>query len=108
VASKGRNRERYAQISDAIAIGHFVVANLVVLLGAVTPLFLWMRDEYPGLKFVYMYIDRPLFEYFKSMDALSADPFYTYVVGEMIILGSSFLYWVIAYFVLKAFFAFYE
>jgi hypothetical protein len=108
VTSNWRQKERYAYISDSIALGHFVVCNVILVLGAITHLFDFMHHAYPGLEFVYTYIDRPVYQFLKHLDAIPSDPFFTYVVGEMVIAGSSFLYWVISYITLKAFFAFFE
>lgn len=99
----------YARFCDAIAVAHFIVAWLIIIVGALTPAFDWVGHKHSGLLFVYKYIDAPVYHFLKALDvAKGSDAVYTYLIATIIILLSSVLYWVIAMLFLKALFFFFD
>lgn len=118
-AARGRyySPSKYSIIVDAVAVANLLVGNLILILGAITPIFDWMIEyygeaelvvrtfvrSYPAIYFLYAYIEYPIFHFFqKSLLSKPTDELYTYVLAELVIIACSLLYSVIAYILLKA------
>ncbi len=87
---------RWLILSDAAGISHFIVANLVVLLGQFTSAFADIGGKYPGLAFVYKYFDSPIasIPWVAGLVnwSLNSSVFMVFTVGEMIIIAASVVY----------------
>lgn len=93
-----RIRNRNLVVADAVGVAHFVVANLCVVLGQTTDIFSDLGGEYPGLFFVYRYFDAPVAAFFSGLAyGEGGDVFFTFLVGELIIVLSSILYGALGY-----------
>ena len=118
-AAKGRYHKpgKYLGIVDGVAVAHLLIANLILVLGVITPFFEWMILYYgeaellvrtfvrshPAIYFLYAYIDYPIYHFFKEiLISKPKDLMYTYVLAEIVIVGCSFLYSLIVYLILKA------
>ena len=85
------------KIGDAIGLLHFIFANLLVIVGELTPWFSEFGWNLPGLRVVYAYVDAPMVAFFPQWTAVQVDWVKMLVVGELIIVASSILYGLIAY-----------
>lgn len=91
-------------IGNAVGTFHFIIANLAIFFGQVTPL---LRDfdpfgKYPGISFVRNFLDAPLLPLFAYFDRGAGEDFlYTMLVTEFIILAASFVYGGIAYIIAR-------
>jgi len=98
-------------VADAIAISHFIVANLIILFGVFFPknkifeLFLSHYSNTPGVDFIYQVMDRPIYNYFTgTAEAFrESNQFMFFLSAEAIIILGSFFYGLIAYFMLSMF-----
>ncbi|MCC6221473.1 MAG: hypothetical protein IT291_09570 [Deltaproteobacteria bacterium] len=89
--------KRAGIIGDAIGIAHFVVANLIVLVGQLTSAFESISPQMGGLKFLYTYVDFPVYSMFSGMaERGRGEVFTALIAGEFIIVVSSILYGLIA------------
>jgi hypothetical protein len=97
--------------ADAIAISHFIVANVIILLGVLFPknkifaLFLSHHSTTPGVDFVYQVMDRPVYKMFRGTAEgfRGTNDFMFFLSAEAIIILGSFFYGLIAYFLLSLF-----
>lgn len=109
---------KYSPILDGVAIGHFLLCNVIIILGPLTPLSEWVISHfsemqslvvkfvkaYPEIYFVYAFIDRPILYLFPTV--LIDKPhftFITYLYAELAFMGGSVLYSAIVYFLMKPF-----
>lgn len=98
------HKTKQAIIADAVGLGHCIVANVMVVIGYFYD-FQLDPDKFDGLKFVYRYVDFPVFHvFYKFMGRLQYDDFYTIVLGEIVIIISSVLYGLVAFIIAKAIF----
>lgn len=92
-------------VADAIGVAHFVIANLIVLLGYVSNAFnsvVPQEASNKGLYFIYLYLDRPVFLIFQGFVASTKDsPWLSFLAGELVIVVSTILYGFIAYFSIR-------
>lgn len=92
-------------VADAIAIAHFLVANIIAIAGDFTDLFVFMKVPHGGIHFVMQYLDGPIYMAFGPMFWDSGDVLNLWLSAEGVILLSSFLYWVTCYLAVRAYFA---
>ena len=103
--AKKRKKEysKYVIAADAFGITHFIVANLVLILGETSTLFLSVGTKHPGVTFIFDYLDAPVYQMFKGFVAnFRADPVFMFLTAEFIIVASSLIYGLIAYFIFRA------
>lgn len=98
-------KKKLILVADAIGIGHWVVSTIVVILGQVTNLFADYGAEYPGLDFIYKFIDRPIYGLIQGIEAeYRSDLVVTMIIGQIVIVASSVIYAFIAYLALRLLF----
>lgn len=85
------------RLAEALAIAHFVVANIVCVLGEFTPLFNSFGSKHPGVFFVLNNIDGPVYAIFKSRVLTTNDTLIFFMYTEMIIILSSAVFAGICY-----------
>jgi len=99
-------RKTSAVFAEAVAVAHFLVANLVMLIGQYFPVFDFLESKNGGVKFVYHYIDFPLYTLLGSLTDNIGPRGTSAMFGcELIILASSAVYGVICYFLLDLLFS---
>ncbi|MBL7662032.1 hypothetical protein JNK13_04685 [bacterium] len=100
---KNKPRHVATVVADAVGLTHFIVANACVVLGQLTDVFKEVGGHYPGLQFVYQYIDYPVYAFFHDVLQInfSGKTSVTFLMGEFVIAISTILYGLIAYFVVK-------
>lgn len=88
-----------------MGVAHCIVANIIVILGYFKDVNnpLMVADPFDGLKFIYGYIDFPVYYFFRGLATRFSEQYlYTILLGEIVILLTSVLYGVIAYIFAKA------
>lgn len=91
-----------AILADAVGISHFVLANLVIVLGEFTSIFQHLSEKYGGLTFIFRYVDAPMYKVLAPIvGTVRYDSFQVLLVGQLVIVASSFVYGLIAYFFVK-------
>lgn len=99
-------RKTSAVFAEAVAVAHFLVANLVMLLGQYFNVFDFLEGKNGGVKFVYHYIDLPLYTLLGSFTDNIGPRGTSVMFGcELIILVSSAVYGVICYILLDVLFS---
>lgn len=100
-----RGKALSTALADAVGVGHFVVANAILILGEVTPLMSKWGSRHPGIEFIYSYLDVPMYHVFSVFaDAkIASNEVFPYFAAELIILTSSVLYGAIAYLLARFF-----
>lgn len=95
-------------VADTVGFAHFILVNLVLVVGSVTSVFSHLGSHYPGVVFVYKYIDAPLasLQIFSGFikGSLNGGLLFAFTVAEMIIIASSVLYGCVAYLVMRSLF----
>jgi len=115
MARRIKPAEAAKTIADALALSHFVVANVLVVVGELTPLFDFVNSKHPGMDFVKIYIDAPavwlldcywafsqafgFLSVFFSENARTTDTssFTLWLGVESVILLGSVVYWGLCY-----------
>ena len=87
--------------ADIVGLMHFFVANIIFLLGEVTPLFAKFGGEHPGLTFVCTFFDQPLASMFANLISGKGDLLTVVLGAQVVIIGSSLLYGLVVFFALK-------
>lgn len=107
---KKLDRTTASVMADAIMLGHFVVANTVVIFGQVIPGFgqaTRLYSPFPGLEFVYRYIDLPICQFLHWFAGVNFDlehassTMVTFLLGETVIVIATSFYGLFAYGVAK-------
>ncbi|MCC6932154.1 MAG: hypothetical protein IT292_02720 [Deltaproteobacteria bacterium] len=119
LSSASYYKKKYSIVLDVIIIVHFVVANVVLAAGFVPAFsenFIWLINnfqefgyewrtfatKYPGIMFVYYYIDYPIFIINPSWFMSKPGSFYyTLGMAEFLIMLSSLIYGYVAYFFVR-------
>lgn len=92
-----RKDRKFLLIVDIVAISHYILCNVVFLLLPITGLLKFIRKPYPGLAFVYTYIDVPIFQLFQFFGNPYSDKFIvTFLIAQAIFIFSSVFYGLIA------------
>ncbi len=100
-----KRQELYFKISDAVAVFHAIMALIISGLGEIIPIFSFVSSSHGGIKFVYRYIDAPVYYAIDSFYHVGYGGLDLLIYLVLIILLSSFLYWVICYLFLRLFLA---
>ena len=93
-------KKKYSIIADAIGFSHFVIVNLIALVGQFTDLFRNPSEfyDYPGLEFVFKYVDAPVYHLVSWWRFQLDDQVVTLILfSEFVFIVSSVLYALIAY-----------
>ncbi|MDD2942452.1 MAG: hypothetical protein PHC51_05725 [bacterium] len=107
---KKNDRTTASVMADGLMLGHFVVANTVVIFGQVLPGFAQatrLYSSYPGLEFVYRYVDLPVCQFLRWFAGVNFDLEHasniivTFLLGETVILIATSFYGLFAYGVAK-------
>lgn len=97
--------DKSKMVADGIGVAHFIVANIVVLLGQFTKLFDAVIEVYAdnkGIYFLYYYLDRPAYYLFKGFaESAKEDVALSLLCAELIIIVSTVLYGFLAYFAIR-------
>lgn len=103
-------RERKLRlIADSVALVHFVFANFIFLVGQLTGVFAEVGGRYPGLKAVYLYLDRPVYTFLRGFAdrGLQGEMLNALAKGQVVIIASSLVYgflaWLLARIVVSIF-----
>ena len=88
--------------ADAVGIAHFIVANVIIVIGEFTHQLDELGAVFPGLAFVYRYLDLPVYLLLENWDpGFQAATIKILLFGQIVIALSSALYaffaWVIVY-----------
>ena len=103
-----RKRSAAVTVGDSIGVAHFLVANLLILLGEITNLFNSYGGRLPGLEFVYRTFDWPVYMITRPFIHMSgADAAYPFFAGELVIVASSLVYGFLAYLLVSGFLYFF-
>ena len=114
-------KKKYSVVLDVIIVLHFIIANAVLIGGFVPALgdsYAWLVNsfqefgyewrnfatKYPGVMFVYYYIDYPIFSI--KPEVFMGKPWsllYTVGIAEFLIMLSSLVYGYISYFIVRLF-----
>ena len=102
-------KDKARVVADAIGISHFLVANLIMILGQVNSDFkeiltglLPKYSAYPGIDFVYNFMDKPVYNQIQGIAEMFREdsPKYFWMGAEAVVLLSSAFYGFVAYIVL--------
>ncbi|MCB0358346.1 MAG: hypothetical protein KDD44_01875 [Bdellovibrionales bacterium] len=97
-AHVSRFRSVASVVADSVGITHFIVANLLVVAGFFPEYFPGDFGRYPGLEFVYRFVDLPVYYVLQGViKSNSSELIMVYLLGELVIVLSSILYWTLAY-----------
>lgn len=90
-------------VGDLVGLMHLLVANIIVALGETTSIFSSFGGEYPGITFLYEYVDWPIVYALSSFSLGNAyeDPIHHFLLAELIIIIASFFYGVASYLFVK-------
>jgi len=90
--------------ADAVGIAHFIVANAILVTGQVTSSLDSFGAILPGLRFVYTYLDFPVYYLVQQWaPAITASLTNQILFGELVITLSSGLYGIITMLIVALF-----
>lgn len=99
--SRSPNKSLPSIIGEGVAIGHFLIAHLVVLIGFLWPDFASLinaKTPMPGLEFLYSYIDAPAYMIVEAIgSSANHNVGAAYAMGEAVIAFSSIAYGLATY-----------
>ena len=99
---KENRYSRQAIAADAIALTHFVFANIALILGETTELLAAIDIQHGGIRFIYDYLDAPVYRLLQGfVGDVRADGIYMLIAVELVIIASSILYGFISYLILR-------
>jgi hypothetical protein len=94
-------RSVLAQFLDFVGLGHFIAANVVAILGEFTGFFKAFGSKHGGIAFVYQSVDWPLYTLFKGFIPLKGDPIVVWMTAQCVFIGSSLLYVIVIFLLVK-------
>ncbi len=103
-------KDKARVVADAVGISHFVVANVIMIgaqanrdLGLAVRKFMKQNSDYPGIDFVYKFMDAPIYQQFRGTAEAFREgrPRNFWLTAECIVLLSSMFYGLLAYVVIR-------
>jgi len=104
MARRIKPAEASKTIADALGLSHFVIVNLIALIGEITPLLDFMPGKHPGMDIVKNYIAFPATSIARGW-WYDDNTINLWLSMEIIIILASALYWVLCYFATRLIFA---
>jgi hypothetical protein len=87
---------------DAVGITHFILANILLVVGEFTELLRVIDVKHAGIRFIYDYLDAPVYYFLEFyIGNTHADGIYMFLAVELVIVTASVVYTLITYAVLK-------
>ena len=99
-----RHHAWYLIAADAVGVAHFLVANILTIIGEVTPAFagLVQGSKHGGTKLVYEYLDAPVYQLVgRYVPVSKADVVTIFLQAELVFIASSILYGLVTFFILR-------
>lgn len=93
------------KIADGIGLLHFIFANLLIVIGELTPWFNHIGWQLSGLRVVYLYVDAPVATFFEEWTLSTTDYLRALFIGELVIVASSVFYGLVAYLFVRLLFS---
>lgn len=85
-------------VSEALGFSHFLIVNLLAILGETTFYFDFMEGVHGGINFVFTNIDAPVNTSLRNYFTIIPDKLVFYLYAELVFLLSSILYGLLCYF----------
>ena len=99
---KGEGFSKYAIAADAIAIFHFIVANIALLLGEFTNMFSSFGNKHAGVHFIFNYFCWPVYSVLESyLQGVGKDWASLFFGAQLVIIASSIFYAIILYIIFR-------
>ena len=104
------DKDKARVVADAVGISHFIVTNVIMILGSANrdfglalKKFMKQSSDYPGIDFVYRFIDFPVYHKLKGTAEMFRDarPRNFWLGAECVVLLSSMFYGLLAYVVIR-------
>lgn len=84
--------------ADIVAVLHLMVANVIIALGEYTLIFSFLHEKNPGIKFVFRYLDAPVYNLLATMiEKWEIDFWSILLAAELVIVLSSLIYGISVY-----------
>ena len=100
-ASPRAKKKRAILIAESVGMSHLIVAVSISVMGQFFDLFsnlITEKSSFPGLNFVFEYLDRPIFLLSKGINIpYENDLLYAVSFGGLVIVASTLVYGLIAY-----------
>ncbi len=102
VMVKKKEPSRFAIAADVVAITHLILGTLAILIGEVTTFFDAIGYKHGGVKFVFEYLDAPIYYPIRGFLPLAeGDSMYVLLAGIGVVVCASVFYGVLTYVVLR-------
>ena len=101
---RSRNKEpsKFAVAADVVAVTHLILGTLAILIGEVTNFFDAIGYKHAGVKFVFEYLDAPIYYPLQAFLPLAeGDSVYVLLAGISVVVCASVIYGFVTYGVLR-------
>jgi hypothetical protein len=103
--SMAKKKDQYSKIaiaSDAVALTFFILANIALVVGELTNVFISLGEHNPGIKFVNHYMCALVYPFLEPLvGGRTFDVVGTYLVAELVIIITAIAYRWICFILLK-------